>query len=341
MGASGPILVTGATGLVGANICQLAIERGLAVRALVRPGSDLEGLAELDIEIARGDVTSTDDVTDALDGAAGIIHTAALVAGIRAPEALEESEPINVGGARNVFDAAARQGVRTVYFSTIGVLPFDRTIDEVVAPSAPMEGEIPYMTTKRRAFKEAMSRAEQGQDIVVIFPGAVYGPSPCVRRSLSSTSFNAEIRSAVEGKVERFPALELPWVLARDVASLALAALERGASGARYMATGRPEDVMTVPEFLSLACATAGVEHRVATATAGDPGAVDEFGMMVQAADAGGRKGPAFFDSTRTRRALGGDPAAVDDGIALTVEWMRARGVFAYAGPEPPASIVR
>lgn len=207
MSAQGPILVTGATGLVGANVCQLAAERGLAVRGLVREGSDAEGLADLDIELVRGDIRSAEDMARAAAGVSVIVHTAALVAGIRAPEGLEESEAINVRGAINVFDAAAEQGVRTVLLSTIGILPFDKTIDEVIEPSAPMEGEIPYMTTKRRAFEEAMSRGQDGQDVVVVFPGGVYGPSPCVKRSLAPSSFNAEIRSAVGGKVERFPAL--------------------------------------------------------------------------------------------------------------------------------------
>lgn len=328
MAANGPILVTGATGLVGANICQLAVERGVNIRALLRDGSDPEGLTELDVELARGDITSADDVARAAEGVTGIVHTAALVAGIRAPEGLGESESVNVGGTVNVLNAAARQGVRTVLLSTIGILPFDKTIDEAIEPTAPFDGEIPYMTTKRRAFHEAMSRGQDGQDVVVVFPGGVYGPSPCVHRSLASSSFNAEIRSAVLGGIERFPALELPWVLARDVAALVLSAFERGTSMARYMATGRPEDVTTVPEFLSLACVTAGVEHRVATARADDAGAVEEFGMMVEAAEAGGRKGPAFFDSTQTQRALGGEYVALDDGLQLTIDWMRGGGVL-------------
>jgi nucleoside-diphosphate-sugar epimerase len=322
------VLVTGATGLVGANVCRLAADRGFTVRALVRDSSDIEGLAALDVEIVRGDITSSEDVARAAEGASGVIHTAALVAGIRAPEALEESEPINVGGTRNVLDAAASQGVRAVILSTIGILPFGETVDEVIEVSTPMDGEIPYITTKRRAFQEAMSRARNGQDVIVVFPGGVFGPSPCVERSLASTSFNAEIRSAVDGEIERFPALELPWVLAWDVAALVLAALERGTPGARYMATGRPEDVMTVPEFLSLACEAGGVEHRVATASGEDPDAVEEFGMMVHAAEAGGRKGPAFFDSSRTQRALNGEYTAVRDGLTLTIAWMKAKHVL-------------
>lgn len=324
---SGPLLVTGATGLVGANVCRLATERGRAVRALVRRGSDPAGLPELGVEVVEGDVTSADEVRAAVDGAGAVVHTAALVAGIRAPEGLEESERVNVGGTVNVLDAAAAAHLRAVVFSTIGILPFDQTIDEVIAPSAPMDGEIPYMTTKRRAFDEAMTRARGGQEVMVIFPGGVYGPSPCVRRSLAPSSFNAEVQEALRGTVERFPALELPWVLAHDVAAVALAALEHGTAGSRYMATGRNEDVMTVPAFLSLACELAGAEHRVATVQAGDPGA-EAFGMMVAAAEMCGIKGPAFFDASRTRDALGVASTPVRQGLAATVAWMEQQRVL-------------
>ena len=63
------ILVTGATGLAGANICKLLIERGDHVRALARPGADTDPLVSLGVEIVPGDVTSADDVLLAATGA--------------------------------------------------------------------------------------------------------------------------------------------------------------------------------------------------------------------------------------------------------------------------------
>ena len=104
---NGPILVTGATGLVGANICQIAAERGLRLRALVRDGTEVEGLAELDLEIVDGDITVADDVARAASGVRGIIHTAALVAGIWPKSMAADNERANVGGTVNVLVAAA------------------------------------------------------------------------------------------------------------------------------------------------------------------------------------------------------------------------------------------
>ena len=63
------VFVTGATGLAGANVCKLLIERGDAVRALARAGADADPLAALGVEVVRGDITDADDVRRGASGA--------------------------------------------------------------------------------------------------------------------------------------------------------------------------------------------------------------------------------------------------------------------------------
>ena len=63
------VFVTGATGLAGANICKLLIERGDTVRALARAEADTDPLAALGVEVITGDVTDSGDVRRAATGA--------------------------------------------------------------------------------------------------------------------------------------------------------------------------------------------------------------------------------------------------------------------------------
>ena len=49
------VFVTGATGLAGANVCKLLIERGDHVRALARDGADTEPLLALGVDVITGD----------------------------------------------------------------------------------------------------------------------------------------------------------------------------------------------------------------------------------------------------------------------------------------------
>ena len=75
------VFVTGATGLAGANICKLLLERGDTVRALAREGADTGPLVDLGVDVVTGDVTDADDVLRAATGCDSAIHCAALLGG--------------------------------------------------------------------------------------------------------------------------------------------------------------------------------------------------------------------------------------------------------------------
>ena len=75
------VLVTGATGLAGANVCKQLVERGDTVRALARETADTAPLKELGVEVVSGDVTDADAVLRAAQGSDSAIHCAALLGG--------------------------------------------------------------------------------------------------------------------------------------------------------------------------------------------------------------------------------------------------------------------
>ncbi|MEP7272768.1 MAG: NAD-dependent epimerase/dehydratase family protein, partial [Acidobacteriota bacterium] len=70
--------LTGATGFVGANLARALLADGHAVRALVRPSSDLSNLAELPLELASGDLDSPEVLCDLVGDCDVIFHAAAL-----------------------------------------------------------------------------------------------------------------------------------------------------------------------------------------------------------------------------------------------------------------------
>lgn len=67
------IVVTGATGHVGANVIRMLLERGERVRAVVHEdgGKTLDGL---DIEKVKGDVTNRELHVAAFTGARAVFH---------------------------------------------------------------------------------------------------------------------------------------------------------------------------------------------------------------------------------------------------------------------------
>jgi NADH dehydrogenase len=71
------ILVVGATGMLGLEICRRLREQGREVRAFVRPGSPKEArLRTLGVEIRHGDLRSPSTIGPACEGVATVVSTA-------------------------------------------------------------------------------------------------------------------------------------------------------------------------------------------------------------------------------------------------------------------------
>src|SRR5262245_44064837 len=77
MRASMNCFVTGASGFLGANLVHELVARGHRVKALLRPGSDLRGLAGADFERVNGDVSDVATLKAAMKGCDWCFHMAA------------------------------------------------------------------------------------------------------------------------------------------------------------------------------------------------------------------------------------------------------------------------
>jgi dihydroflavonol-4-reductase len=323
------VFVTGATGLAGANICKLLIERGDTVRALARPEADTGPLAALGVEVITGDVTDAADVRRAATGSDSAIHCAALLGG--ASQNLPDFEAVNVQGTTHVLDAAEALGLRRVVAVSTGTF-FDTAggLDREDAPVTKEPSSDPYTITKMAAFQDAMARAAAGQDVVTTHPGAIFGPSPVASNALGRTSFNRVLLSALRQRIERYLTFPVSWVFAEDIARGCILALDQGVSGERYMLDGRPEDVVSTAEACNRICTLAGLDHRVVdVAPSDDPELAKVFGPTLVAIAfklASTRPSRRKLTDSKTYKRLGYDPISLDDGLARTTQWLRAIG---------------
>ncbi len=326
---NGNVFVTGATGLAGANICKLLVERGDHVRALAREGADVGPLAAMEVEVVAGDVTDADDVRRAATGADAAIHCAALLGG--ASQDLADFRAVNVDGAKHVLDAGEALAMRRVvvvststFFDTAGGL------EREDAPLTKAPSSDPYTITKMAAFEDAMARAAAGRDVVTTHPGAIFGPSPVASNALGRTSFNRVLVAALGRRLERYLRFPVSWVLADDVARGCVLALDHGVSGERYLLDGRPEDVVSIAEACSRICRLAGVDHRVEDVDpSDDPDLARVFGptlMAIAAKAASETPPPRNLLESKTHKRLGYHPVSLDEGLRLTIGWLRDLG---------------
>lgn len=328
------VLVTGATGLAGANVCKLLLERGDAVRALARERADTGPLVELGVEVVTGDITDPDAVVRAARGSDSAVHCAALLGG--ASQDIADFEAVNVGGTRNVLDAAELVGLRRVVAVSTGTF-FDTSggLDREDAPVTTEPSQDPYTLTKMAAFVDAMSRAEKGQDVVSAHPGAIFGPSPVASNALGLTSFNRVLLSATRGRIERYLKFSVSWVYAEDVARGCILALDKGVAGERYMLGGRSDDVVSIATACNRMGELAGIDHRVVDVEpSDDPELLEVFGpTLVAIAEKEARQAPERkrLEETKTFRRLGYRPISLDEGLGHTLEWFRSLGKVGVA----------
>lgn len=325
------VLVTGGTGLIGSNICEQLVARGDEVAALVRQGSDAAELEALGVAVVRGDITDPADVRRAADGCQASIHSAAVLGG--ASQDPEVHRRVNLGGVTNVLDAAEQLGMhKVVTLGTTTYFDFERAPLSESSPLHPNPATDPYTQTKRAAFVEAMARAEAGLDVSVVIPGGTFGPAPCVARSMEAPSYNLRIVLTARGEFDEAVRFPIPWSFAPDVAAVAVAALDRGIKGEKYLAFARPEDVGSMAMFVNRAMEIAGLPQRVDEITVerldADPALRERIGPSLDALARQQFPEP-YFDATRTHEVLGLESRPLDAGLAITVEWLRAQGLMA------------
>jgi GDP-4-dehydro-6-deoxy-D-mannose reductase len=253
------VLVTGASGFVGAHLAPLLRQRRHEVTTLSR----------------EGDVDFTVDVTDADALArcvrairpAGIVHLAAIAFVPDAEGNADRAHAVNVGGTRNVIDAAAEVGARVVFASSGAVYGDGGSPDARVpfVETAPLAPRGVYAETKAAA-EEECRRARGRVDVVRVRAFNHTGPGQ--EESYVCSSFAKQIAAAMLGvgsttlEVGDLTA-ERDFCDVRDIVRAYALALERGAAGEVYNAcSGSPTRIRWL---LDLMIELAGVRMDVRT----------------------------------------------------------------------------
>src|SRR3954453_1498942 len=110
------VLVVGATGLVGFEICQRLAKRGERVRALVREASSktrVQTLRACGAELVNGDLKDPQSLAAACDGVGSVISTASSMLTRQTGDSIET---VDAAGQLNLVQAAQDAGVGRFVF---------------------------------------------------------------------------------------------------------------------------------------------------------------------------------------------------------------------------------
>ncbi|HID90033.1 MAG TPA: NAD-dependent epimerase/dehydratase family protein [Anaerolineae bacterium] len=227
------LLVTGATGFLGRNLCPYLPDRGYRLRALVRPTSDHAFLRPLGVELALGDVRDPGSVHRAMEGCQAVVHAAAKFRFWGDPAGFFAT---NVEGTCNVLEAALQTGVdRFVHISTL-VVAGRPPENEVITEETPCHPIDPYQRSKLEGERLALTyHRDHGLPVVVLRPGAMYGPWG--RYAFNRLFFEDPLMRGLAFRVHSGRHITFP-VFVGDVVRAIDAALHRGRPGEIYNLCG-------------------------------------------------------------------------------------------------------
>lgn len=210
------VLVVGATGFLGTQICRLAVDAGHQVSGLVRDSSDpdrVAGLGDLGVAPVRGDLREKETLAEAVGGVDAVISTATAV-GRHGQESIEEVDRV---GQKALVDAAREAGVRRFIY---------------VSFSADIGGDDPLTQAKREVER---SVRESGMVWTVLKPS-------CFMESWLSPALGFDFPNrevTVFGSGER----PVSYISLVDVAAFAVQSLEWTETENAEIELGGPEAV--------------------------------------------------------------------------------------------------
>jgi dihydroflavonol-4-reductase len=322
--------VTGATGFLGSHVARVLAEQGAALRLLVRPTSNLRNLEGLKAETATGDLRDAASLQKAMTGCDTVFHVAAdYRLWVQDPDEMYRS---NVGGTRAILEAARKNGVeRVVYTSSVATMGFTRDghpADEDSPVSlADMIGH--YKRSKFMAEQVAMEAGRSGFHVVTVNP-----TTPVGEQDVKPTPTGRIVVDFLKRKFPAYVDTGLNLVDVRECARGHIAALEKGTPGQRYIlggenltlkqildklgqVAGLPSPTVKLPYFFALA--TGAVDEAITGRVLGR-----EPRATVDAVRMGKKK--MFASSARAERELGWRIVRVEDALRRAVEWFRNNG---------------
>jgi dihydroflavonol-4-reductase len=322
-------LVTGAAGFVGSHLTRLLIERRNNLRILLRPTSSTRSVDSFSCERVYADLRDASSLEKALKGVRQVFHVAAdYRLWAKQPNEIYEN---NVGGTRNLIDAARRANVeRFIYTSTVGTIAVpggpQLPDEQTQATIHDMIGH--YKKSKFMAEEEVLEAAAGGFPAVIVNPTTPIGPG-----DWKPTPTGRIVVDFLNGRMPAYVDTGFNVVGVEDVAEGHLLAAERGRAGQRYIlggrnvtlkevldalaaVTGRAAPRMRLPYTFALAAGYA--ESVLSTITGREPRIPLEGVRMA--------RHKMFVDCSRAARELGFQAGGIEDALDRAARWYVSNG---------------
>ena len=324
-------LVTGAAGFLGSHMARQLVARGDEVRVLLRASSTNRAIADLSLEYVTGDLRDPASLDRAMKGIKRVFHVAAdYRLWARRSREIYDS---NVGGTKNLLEAAKRAGVeQLIYTSTVATIAVDRPqLPNEFTDARLQEMVGHYKRSKWMAEREVLNAAKGGLPVIVAMPTTPVGPW-----DWKPTPTGKIILDFLNGKMPGYVETGLNFVGVEECAAGHLLIAEKGKLGERYLLggenltlkamldmlakiTGLRAPALKIPHGLALGVAYA---NTVFSRLLGREPGIPIEGVKIA-------RHMMFVDCSRAKRELGFQAGPVAVALERAVRWYEANGYIA------------
>ncbi|MGH8661522.1 MAG: UDP-glucose 4-epimerase family protein [Burkholderiales bacterium] len=310
------ILVTGANGFIGRELCGALAAFRRAVRKAVR--APVPGVPDA---VVVGDIGPATDWRAALEGVSGVVHLAARTHVLRetAADPLAEYRRINVAATERLARAAAACGVRRFVFLSSVKVNGERTGARPFTENDAPHPEDAYGDSKLEA-EQALARvaADTGLEVTILRTPLVYGPGV-------KGNFLRLLNLVARGVPLPLGAFEnlRSFLYAGNLVDAIVQALDSPRAAGRTYLVSDGKDLST-PDLVRALAQSLGVKPRLFALPFAALGAA--AALAGKRAELARLAGSLQVDSSRIRRELDWKPRyTLAQGLEETARWYHAR----------------
>jgi nucleoside-diphosphate-sugar epimerase len=228
-------------------------------------------------------------------------------------------EKINVQGTRNVLELMQELRIpKGVYTSTLTINSdtHGRVVDEGYHFTGRHLTE--YDRTKAEAHRVAEEFIARGLPLVIVMPGAIYGPG-------DTSILRTSIINFLQGKISAMPTQAgICWAHVDDTAHAHILAIEKGVPGETYIIAGEPctyTDAFQLASYITGKPAPKAIPYQIMKALA--PLAKPFDKLLPETYTSEGLRilgGVTYWgDNRKARRFLGYNPRPLREGFETTL----------------------
>lgn len=237
------ILLTGATGFLGAHVCASLLEKGYKVRACKRKSSSLKEFEQIlewrlgvnwkqkstQLEWVEADILDYDSLLDAMPGADAVFHVAAIVTFWE--KRRDELYQVNVEGTANVVNACLVSKIPwLLHTSSIAAIGRDSKLPAISEDNewtdSPNNSQ--YAISKHLAEMEVWRGREEGLKASMVNPGVILGEGDWTKGSCRF------LKKIIDG-LPYYTNAQNGYVDVIDVAEALIALYEKKIDGERFI----------------------------------------------------------------------------------------------------------